>query len=109
MRLASENRRWVALILVVGVLAVALAVGCTDGLHLPFTGAMDGSCLTMSHTSGTVALAASDSSVTIVPLLALIAVVAADLWVLFRDPARFAIAATAPSPPPDPRFGRLRI
>lgn len=109
MRLASDNRKWVALILVVGVLALALAVRCADGLHFPFTRPMDGSCLTMSHTSGTVALASSDSSLTIFGPLVLIAVVAVVVTDPFRGSARFAVAAMASSPPPDPRFGRLRI
>ena len=107
--MATRSDRVVASILVIGLLSVALSLVCTDGVHLPFFGTLDGKCARMAHTDPTPATVGSASSQTLV----------SQLVVLGSDPALFAPSAPSrsrttlvdalPNPPPDPLNGRLRI
>jgi hypothetical protein len=109
LRLAVDNKRWVALILVVGLLAVALTLVCSEGVHLPFLGGMDGKCAVMSHSGSADAIFSSDSAHTLVSQLLILGVALVAFTLLFEAPARLVLASASPSPPPDPRFGRLRL
>lgn len=109
MRLAIDNKRLVALIILIGVLGVAFSLVCSEGIHLPFVGDTDGKCAVMTHSAVVDAVLGSESSHTLVsPLITLVVGLLAFSF-LFEAPARFVLASASPSPPPDPRFGRLRI
>jgi len=109
MRLAIENKKWMALILVIGVVAASLSLVCTEGIHIPFLGTMDGQCLVMTHSAAVDAVLGSDSSHTLVPQLLVLAVGLAAFTSLLQAPARFVLVSASLSPPPDPRYGRLRL
>ncbi len=109
MRIVMSSRRWVASILMVGLLVGALTLVCTEGIHLPFSAPIDGNCAIVTHSGIGFATLGSESSQTLVPQLALLAAGLFAFAILFEAPARRVPVVVSPSPPPDPRFGRFRI
>ena len=107
MRNAGTSRRLVASILVIGLLAVALTLVCSESVH--FSGRVSGACTTMSHTSGVSAVLGSESSQTLVPQLLILVAAFALLIVWFEAPAQLVPLGASPGIPPDPLHGRLRL
>jgi len=107
MRITSASKRLVASILVVGLLAVALTLVCSDGVH--FSGSMSDACATMSHTDGVSAIIGSESSQTLVPQLLMLVAALALLIVWFETPTQLMPIGASPGLPPDPLHGRLRL
>lgn len=107
MRITSTGRRLVASILVIGLLAVALTLVCSEGVHL--SGSVNGVCATMSHTDGVSAVVGSESSQTLVSQLFILTSAFALLVVWFEAPARRVPMGASPGIPPDSLHGSLRL
>jgi len=107
MRIASVSRRFVASILVIGLLSVALTLVCSNGGH--FSGMMSDACAIMSHTGGVSAVVGSDSSASLVSQL-FVVVAAFSLFIaMFGAPSRLVPLSASPGIPPDPLHGRIRL
>lgn len=109
MRLGAMSRRMVVPILVIGLLAFGLTLACAEDLHSPASGPMDGGCAIMSHSGLGVATVSSDSAITAASELLALGLGLAIMAFMLVSPTRPAAVIAAPSPPPDTRFGRLRL
>ncbi len=109
MRTELVSRRLGVSILVIGMLAITLTLVCSEGIHAPLSGSMDGNCVAMSHSGLTSGALGSDTAQTLVTQLMVLAFGLAASVAIFDSPVRLALVIATPSPPPDPSFGRLRI
>ena len=109
MQVALRNRSTVATILVIVMLAAALAIACSDGIHVPVPGSVSGACVTMSHSSLLATTLGAGGERLAVSLMS--AVVGGFATVLFSTRWVTASASSGISPgrPIDPLNGRLRL
>ena len=109
MRFALDSRRLMVPMLVIGMLAVALTLVCSEGVHPPLSHAMDGGCAVMGHSGLAAGTLGSDSAQALVSQLIVLTAGLTLATAMVVAPVRLMPVVAAPSPPPDPRFGRLRI
>jgi len=109
MQVALRNRSTVATILVIVMLAAALVIVCSDGIHLPAPGSVSGACVTMPHSSPLAATVGAGSEHLAASLM--FAVVGGFATVLFstRWAAASASSGISPGRSIDPLNGRLRL
>lgn len=108
MRLASTSRSLVSTILVIVVLAVALAILCADGVHVPLAGAVNDVCVAMTHS--TALGVASNSGLTV--LASMFVVVIAGFATMFNATSLRPVTGGLAQPSrrsSDPLNGRLRL
>jgi len=109
MQVAPRNRSTVATILVIVLLAAALVIVCSDGIHLPVPGSVSGACVTMPHSSPLATTVGAGGENLAASLM--FAVVGGFATVLFatRWAAASASSGISPGRPIDPLNGRLRL
>jgi len=109
MHVAPTHRSTVATILVIVLLAAALVIVCSDGIHLPVSGSVSATCATMAHSSILAAtLEAGGGRLAASLMLTLVAGFAAVLLSMRRATAA-ASSVISPGRPIDPLNGRLRL
>lgn len=109
MRFVLLSKRMIAPIIVIGLLTVALTLVCSEGVHTPISGNMDRGCAVMSHSGLATGTLGSESTQTLISQLMVIGLGAVLAMFMLVSPVRTSPVIAAPSPPPDSRFGRLRI
>lgn len=109
MQFASDNRKLVATLLVVGLLSAVLVIACPLGVHVSTLQSMSPKCFAMAHSSVLGAAIETGSARTLVTQLLAAAIVVAAVFGSALSPARRLSAIAAPLTPVDPLNGRLRI
>ena len=109
MQAALRNRSTVAPILVIVMLAAALVIVCSDGIHLPVPGGVSEICATMAHSSILAAtIRAGGEGLAASPVFAIVGGFATVLFST-RWAAVAASSGISPGRPIDPLNGRLRL
>lgn len=109
MQVALRNRSTVATILLIAMLAAALAIVCSDGIHLPVPGSVSGACVTMSHSSLLTATIGAGGERLAISLMFAIVGGFATVAFSMRWAATAASTGISPGRPIDPLNGRLRL
>ena len=109
MQVALRNRSTVATILVIVMLAAALAIVCSDGIHLPVPGSVSGACITMPHSSLLAATIGAGGEQLAASLMFAIVAGFAAVFFSTRLAATSAGSGISPGRRIDPLNGRLRL